>query len=453
MVPCSQAGAKISRYGRRGGCSLARGHESALHSRIVNFNSLFGSGIALGVVANLAAVVAASIAIGVIGRLIVRRIVSRIVRRTPYKWDELMYRRGIFSSAMRFVPPLLIFLSLPVVLADTPVLHEPLRRITTVWMIAVGIRILSAIGSFIDDLYRVESEEMARHRPIKGYVQLAKIFIYVVGMVLMVTTLIGVSPLGILGGLGALSAVLLLVFRDAILGFVSAVQLSANHMVSIGDWIEVPKYGADGPVIDITLQTIKVRNWDMTITSLPSYVLISDSFKNWRGIYEAGGRRIKRSINLDVRSVCFCTPEMIERFRRMPLIAEYMERKLTEIGRESTDEDMTVGRHLTNLGTFRAYALAYMNQHPGVQQNLIQMVRQLQPGPHGLPLEIYCFTRETAWIGHEAVQSDMFDHLLAVLPEFYLRAYQQPSGWDLRELSGFAGPPGRIQHPTESRRP
>ena len=402
----------------------------------MNIYSLLDSFIPAPV--TLIIVVAGAIAIGAIGRFIVRRIVARIVKRTPYHWDTLLYRRGIFSSVVRFVPPLLIYLSLPVILTAPEGAQLIIERVTLAWMIAVTAGMLSAFGSFIDDLYQAESREMARQRPITGYVQLAKIAIYVVGVVLIVTTLIGVSPVAILGGIGALSAVLLLVFRDAILGFVSAVQLSANNMVSIGDWIEVPKHGADGPVTDITLQTVKVRNWDETITSLPSYALISDSFKNWRGIKEAGGRRIKRSIYIDVRSIGFCTEEMVERFSRMPLIAEYMKQKLAEIEGTPGSSDMTVGRRLTNLGTFRAYALAYIKANPGVNQSLIQMVRQLQPGPYGVPLEVYCFTKETQWIGHEAVQSDMFDHFFAVLPQFYLRVYQQPSGWDLKEMSLLA---------------
>ncbi len=361
----------------------------------------------------LIGVVVVAMAIGAVARFVVRRVVSRIVKRTPYRWDTLLYGRGIFSSAARFLPPLLIYLSLPVIFTEPNGVQLVAERVSVGWMIAVAIRMLSSFGSFVDDMYRAESEEMARQRPITGYVQLAKIFIYVVGVVLIFTTLMGVSPVGILGGVGALSAVLLLVFRDAILGFVSAVQLSANNMVSIGDWIEVPKYGADGPVMDITLQTVKVRNWDQTITSLPSYALISDSFKNWRGIDEADGRRIKRSIYIDIRSISFCSQELIDRFRRMPLIADYMEQKLAKIASTSSSEgltpsaqgriaektaggqmldetDMTVGRHLTNLGTFRAYALAYMEANPGVQQSLIQMVRQLQPAP------MVCRSRFTA---------------------------------------------------------
>jgi len=276
----------------------------------------------------------------------------------------------------------------------------------------------------------------ARRRPIKGYLQLVKILAYVVGIVLMATTILGQSAAGILGGIGAMSAVLLLVFRDSILGVVASFQIGANDLVHLGDWIEMPNYGADGDVIDISLQTIKVQNWDKTISSIPIYALISDSFKNWRGMAESGGRRIKRSVSIDMRSVRFLTQEDIERFRRFSRLRSYLEAKLSEVESYNREHgidtaDSVSGRRLTNLGTFRAYVAAYLRDHPQIHNDMTFLVRHLPPGPTGIPVEIYVFSRDQAWANYEGIQADIFDHLLAVLPEFDLRVFQEPSGWDI----------------------
>ncbi|MFA7576744.1 MAG: mechanosensitive ion channel domain-containing protein, partial [Candidatus Muiribacteriota bacterium] len=245
--------------------------------------------------------------------------------------------------------------------------------------------------------------------------------------------------LGLLSGIGAMSAILMLVFKDSILGLAASFQLSANNMVNIGDWIEMPKYGADGDVIEITLQTIKVKNWDNTITTIPIYAMVSDSFKNWRGMSESGGRRIKRAINIDMISIKFATPEAIEKFSKMHYLKDYITAKKEEIDKYNKDNNIDTsspvnGRRITNIGTFRVYIKNYLAANPHIHKNLISMVRQLPPTEQGLPIEIYCFTNDTAWVNYEAIQADIFDHLLSVIEEFDLRVYQLPSGADIRLL-------------------
>jgi miniconductance mechanosensitive channel len=255
----------------------------------------------------------------------------------------------------------------------------------------------------------------------------------------MVSLLIGKSPLLLFSGLGAMTAVLLLVFKDPILGFVAGIQLSANNMLMVDDWLEMPKYGADGDVVDITLTTVKVRNWDRTITTIPTYALISDSFKNWRGMTESGGRRIKRAICIDTSSVHFLNDNELERLRKAQLLTHYIEDKLRDIDACNREQNIDPsfpanGRRLTNLGTFRAYLVAYLKNHKGIHQGMIQMVRQLDPTPNGLPIEVYAFCNDINWVAYEGIQADIFDHILAVVPEFGLRVHQTPTGYDLQQL-------------------
>ncbi|MFH1569821.1 MAG: mechanosensitive ion channel domain-containing protein, partial [Gemmatimonadota bacterium] len=250
--------------------------------------------------------------------------------------------------------------------------------------------------------------------------------------------LLGRSPWGLLSGVGAVMAVILLVFRDTLLSLVASVQIATNKLVKVGDWIEVPAFGADGDVIDIALHTVKVRNWDKTITTIPTYRLLDSSFKNWQGMFETGGRRIKRALYLDMNTVRFCDDAMLDRYERIELVREYVRERRREVeehnrARQVDTAEPVNGRRLTNLGTFRAYVVAYLKAHPKVHPDLTFLVRQLAPGEHGLPLEIYVFTSDTAWASYEGIQADIFDHLLASVPEFGLRVYQQPSGRDVAE--------------------
>ncbi len=281
---------------------------------------------------------------------------------------------------------------------------------------------------------------MAKHRPLKGFVQLIQIVVWVLGSVLAVAVLLDRSPLLLLSGFGAMTAILLLVFKDTILSLVASVQLTAQDMVRVGDWIEMPQFGADGDVVDVQLHTVKVQNWDKTITTIPTHRLITDSFKNWRGMSQAGARRIKRAIFIDVSSIRIQTQEEVDHFTRFALLKDYIETKENELAdynkglatEAGTDVNM---RRLTNVGMFRAYAYNYLKNHPKIHSGMTLIVRQLAPGPEGLPLEIYCFTNTTDWGLYEDIQSDIFDHLLAIVPEFGLRLFQKPAGSDLEYLA------------------
>jgi miniconductance mechanosensitive channel len=275
--------------------------------------------------------------------------------------------------------------------------------------------------------------------PLKGLLQTVKLIASLLTGILLVSLLMDKSPLLLLSGLGAISAVLLLVFKDPILGLVAGIQLSANNMLSVGDWLEMPKYGADGDVIDIALTTVKVRNWDKTITTVPTYALISDSFKNWRGMSEAGGRRIKRSVFLQMSSIEFLDEQTLTHLHKADLLAPYLESKLAQIKETNTSSktDMSIlinGRRLTNIGTFRQYLLSYLKSHENIREDMTLMVRQLQSTSVGLPMEIYAFTTTTVWSEYENIQADIFDHVLAILPEFNLQVHEAPTGNDLRLL-------------------
>jgi miniconductance mechanosensitive channel len=283
------------------------------------------------------------------------------------------------------------------------------------------------------------SYEIAKDRPIKGYLQVAKLFVFIVGGVLTVASALDRSPVVFLAGVGAMTAVLLLIFRDTILSLVASIQIASNDMVRIGDWIEMPKYGADGDVIDVALHTVKVQNWDKTITTIPTYKLIEDSFKNWRGMSESGGRRIKRSIFIDMTSVRFLSDEDVEHFASYELLARYVRDKreeLSEYNRDRADVLQNNARRMTNLGTFRRYLVEYLKQNPNIHapDEMTLLVRQLQPGPEGIPIQIYAFAKDVRWVQFEDIQSDVFDHVLAVLPKFGLRIFQNPTGNDFRQL-------------------
>ncbi|GGD57041.1 mechanosensitive ion channel protein MscS [Croceicoccus mobilis] len=294
---------------------------------------------------------------------------------------------------------------------------------------------ISGALNYVNEVYARRPE--AKNRPIKGYVQVLKIVIYCGAAILAIATLMERSPLLLLSGLGAMAAVLLLVFKDTILSLVASVQLSSNDMLRVGDWIEMPSMSADGDVIDIALHTVKVQNFDKTITTIPTYKLITESYRNWRGMKEAGGRRIKRAIHIDQSAIGFLSDAEDEKVRRFRLLGDYLDAKraeLAEWNEKSPGENPVNARRLTNIGTFRAYVAAYLKAHPHVREDMTMLVRQLEPEPEGLPLEIYCFTDTTDWNEYERIQADIFDHLIAILPEFGLALYQQPSGLDMRAV-------------------
>ena len=363
--------------------------------------------------------------------------VTRLVKKTKATWDDVVFDRKVMIYLSHLVAPIILYILLPLAISNAGLLTFILR-ICMIYIIAVFLKFISAL---LSALYHVYSErEQFRDRPLKGLLQTVQVILFFIGGIIIVSILIDKSPMVLLTGLGASAAVLMLVFNDSIMGFVSGIQLSANNMLKVGDWIEMPKYGADGTVIEVTLNTVKVRNWDNTITTIPPYALVSDSFQNWRGMQESGGRRIKRSIRIDMNSVKFCTPEMLAKYRKIRLLKDYIEeteKVVEEYNKEhGIDNSVLVnGRRQTNLGVFRAYLTNYLRSLPAVNQDLTCMVRQLQPTEQGIPLELYFFSSIKAWIPYEGVQADVFDHVLAIIPEFDLHVFQNPTGEDFRALS------------------
>lgn len=363
---------------------------------------------------------------------------QRLVKRSSNQIDDILLEQKLFRRVSYYAPALVIYKIAPWVISGYVGMAFFITRVMEAYMLMVTILV---IESFFNSIHHVYSTtEMSKSRPIKGFIQVAKIFVYAIGFIILLSWLLGQKPLALLGGLGALSAVLMLVFKDSILGFVAGIQLSANQMVQIGDWISMPKYDVDGSVIDISLTTVKIQNWDNTISMVPTYNLISDSVKNYRGMQESGARRIARSINLNMNSVKFCTPEMLERFERIHYIEDYVRRKEDELNSYNStnniDSSIVVnGRRQTNIGVFRVYVSEYIKNHPRIRKDLTILVRQMPLSELGLPIQIYCFTDTTVWIEYEQIQSDIFDHLLAILPYFDLQVFQNASGSDFNKLS------------------
>lgn len=376
-------------------------------------------------------IIALSIIANFVAKRIVLKIITHYIKSNKVTWDNYLLERKVFHKLSHIVPAIIIYLAA----ALFPDYQLWIIKGVAIYMIVVVLLVINAFLNALHDIYT--TFEISKARPIRGYIQVIKIITFTIGGILLISNLIGESPLILLSGLGALSAVILLIFKDSILGLVAGVQLTSNDMVRVGDWIEMPKYGADGDVIDISLNTVKVQNWDNTITTIPTYALISDSFKNWRGMQTSGGRRIKRSIFIDTSSIEICSPEMIEKFKKIHYLQDYIERKEAEIEQYNIDNniDRSVkvnGRAMTNIGVFRTYIQNYLDHHPSIHKGMTCMVRQLQSGETGLPLEIYAFTNVTDWGVYEGIQADIFDHILAIAAEFGLRVFQSPTGYDLK---------------------
>jgi miniconductance mechanosensitive channel len=374
-----------------------------------------------------------------ISRRIVADVVHRIFKRTRFTWDDVLQENKLFMRLTLIVPVLIIHVFIPLMLDGYPQVEAVAAGAVTIYFIIVAFLVLDALINSLHAIY--QTFRVSRDIPLKGFTQVLKIVLFCTGLIMVISVILDRSPIYLLSGLGAMTAVLMLIFKDPILGFVAGIQLISNRMLKHGDWIEMPRYNADGDVIDITLTTVKVRNWDKTITTIPTYALINDSFKNWRGMQESQGRRIKRSIYIDMNTITFCTPRMLERFATIRYISDYMQRKHKELEAYNAErgidkQDATNARRLTNIGTFRAYVHAYLQNHPMINTTMTFLVRQLAPTQHGLPLEIYVFCKDKTWANYEAVQSDIFDHLLAIAGEFDLKVYQYPSGTDILRLSG-----------------
>ncbi len=363
-------------------------------------------------------------------------VVHPIIRKTTIQWDDLLIENNVIVRFSHIVPAAIIHFFAPAIFDGTSEIIEMFSLIVNTYLIVITLFVIDGVLNFTRAVW--ERGPIGKRYPAKSFIQAAKLVINLIGLIFILSAILGKSPIVLFSGLGAVTAILLLIFKDAILGLVAGFQLSVNNMVMVGDWIEMPARGADGDVIDVSLTTVKVQNWDKTITTIPTYALISDSFKNWRGMSDSGGRRIKRALYVDMRTIQFADEEMLERFKRIRLLRPYLEKKLEEIQayNDGVGEELSElinGRRLTNVGTFRAYCLAYLRNHPKVHQEMTLLVRQLAPGSHGLPLEIYVFTNDTAWARYEDIQGDIFDHFLSVLPEFGLSAYQAPSGADLEK--------------------
>ncbi|WP_416307707.1 mechanosensitive ion channel family protein [Neptunicella sp. SCSIO 80796] len=365
-----------------------------------------------------------------IASFVIRNIVSRWVNHSRNNWDDELHKHGFFRRFSHMVPALVLYLCSPLLIEEEHLLLAILTKTALIYILLAAILAANAILNTISDVYN--ASHLARKAPITGFIQVVKLLLAIVAILLVVSNLLDKSPLLLLSGLGAVTAVLLLVFRDAILGFVAGIQIAANRMVTNGDWIEMSKYGADGNVLEVGLTTVKVQNWDNTITTIPTHALISESIRNWRGMQESQGRRIKRSIYIDIKSIRFCDTERLDKFKKVRYIKQYIQDKVDQVStynkdNDLTEEDLLNSRRLTNIGTFRAYMEHYLRQHPQINQDLTLMVRQLAPTELGVPLEVYCFSSNKNWIEYEGIQSDLFDHFLAMLPLFELRAYQRIS--------------------------
>lgn len=372
-------------------------------------------------------------------RLVLLQSFSSLARRSKTDWDDLLIEKKVFAALAHLAPIVFIFYCLPLIFEDYQSWHDGFVKINQLFLVFFSMTILFRILNVARVILgRVNS---FKDKPLDSYFQLLKIVVGIILGILMLSILANRSIMYFFGAFGAMTAVLLLVFKDTILGFIASIQLSANDMIRVGDWVQMDKYGADGDVIQINLTTVKVRNWDKTISTVPTYSFISDSFKNWRGMEETGARRIARAINIDQQSIKFCTPEMLERFKKIHILQGYVEEKEEEIRKYNEErkvdtEHVSNGRRLTNLGTFRAYLLRYLKNHPKIDQDLTILVRQLPPTENGLPLQIYAFCNDIAWSNYEAVQSDIFDHALAVIEQFDLKIFQSPSGSNFQNLTG-----------------
>lgn len=350
---------------------------------------------------------------------ICRRLIVPIVRRVTVKtrsvWDDYLLNDKILTYACRIVPPFVISESVPFAFSDSPVLLDLIEDLCWVYITVIAMKLCC---SLLSALYTISSEhEKLKNHSLKGFYQMVKLIVICIGVIIIISILIDKNPLTILTGLGAGTAILMLVFQDTIKGLVAGVQLTANDMLRPGDWICMPKYGADGTVLEVNLTTVKVQNWDKTITTVPPFALVNDSFQNWRGMFESNGRRVKRYLNIDMSTVRFCTKQELDVFSKEPWM-----------------KGVQVQESYVNLYLFRRYVESYLQNHPKVSKELTLMVRQLQPEAHGLPIELYFFSADTAWVNYESLQAEVFDHLLATLQHFGLRVFQLPSGYDIKRI-------------------
>ncbi len=357
-----------------------------------------------------------------IAKKYVVKFIHKIIVKTKSDWDDALVRTKFFEHLAHLVPPLIILYFSRFFPTH---IDSAVSQIAGFWISLVVIRALDKLLTSGLEIYN--KFEISKAKPIKGYIQLIKMVIYILGIIIALCILVGVSPLGVLSGVGAFTAVLMFIFKDTILSLVASIQIVANDLFKVGDWIEAENFGADGTVVDIALHAVKVQNWDKTIVTIPTYKFMDSSVKNWRGMTQSGGRRIKRSLYIDLNSIKMCSPELLEKLSKINLLKEYLDEKFKVV---DTSKEHTLNRRkLTNIGTFREYAKKYLENNPNIDsKNFTFLVRQLQPTSKGLPLEIYVFSNDNRWAEYEGIQADIFDHLIVALKEFELKLYQEPSG-------------------------
>lgn len=364
-------------------------------------------------------------------------IIQPLINKSGAQWDDQLAEHRVLIRFSHIVPAAIIQVFAPSLFQGYEQIIMISQVAVSTYLIIIALFVIDGVLNFARSIW--DQLPVGKRFPAKSFIQAAKLVINLVGCIFILSALLGKSPLVFFSGLGAVTAILLLIFKDAILGLVAGFQLSVNNMVMVGDWIEMPGPGADGEVVDVSLTTVKVQNWDKTITTIPTYSLISDSFKNWRGMSESGGRRIKRSLNIDLRTIQFADESLLKRFKGIRILSPYLEQKLSDIQQHNDDvgddlSELINGRRLTNVGTFRAYCLAYLRNHPKIHTSgMTLLVRQLAPNEKGLPIELYAFANDTAWANYEDIQGDIFDHLLSILSEFQLSAFQEPSGADVEK--------------------
>ncbi len=413
--------------------------------RLINWYTglLSGTGLSDGLLVFIenATIIVVTILLALLADFIVKRIIissiAALTKRTKNDWDDVFVKQKVFNRLAHLAPALIVYYALQYIF-EAEKLVEFLGNLTQTYMILVVLMVIDSVLNAMHEIYM--KLPVSQGRNIKGYIQVVKIIFYAMGIILIISVFSGETPKVLMAGVGAMAAVLMLIFKDTILGFVASIQLSANKMVNVGDWISMPKYNADGDVIDISLNTVKVQNWDKTIATIPTYALVSQSFNNWKGMEESGGRRIKRSINIDMNSVTFLDEAQIEKLGSFHLLKDYIDTKQKEIAEFNKSLNLekgtvTNGRKMTNLGTFRKYLEEYLQHHPMISNDMTFLIRHLQPTDKGLPVEIYVFSKDQAWANYEAIQADIFDHTLAVLPEFDLQVFQNPTGKDFQKLA------------------
>lgn len=373
--------------------------------------------------------------LSMIAFLITKRIIIhylyKVFKKTTFKWDDLLSDTKAFDNLAHIAPAILVVIMAPNIFADFELLLSIVIKLTNAYLIVVSMSVFFAVIKVFE--YNLSKHPAFKNKPLTSYFQLVRILLYIVTIILVFSVILNKSPLYFLSAFGAMTAILLLVFKDTILGLVASVQMSSNDMVRVGDWVEMPKFNADGDVIDINLNTVKVQNWDKTITTIPTYYFITDSFKNWRGMQQTGGRRIKRAIFVDVHSVKLIDPPMREKLKKYQLVTDYIETRQKEIEEynalHNVDTSVLInGRRMTNLGVYRKYIESYLRSHPKIKQDMTVMVRQLANENKGIPIEIYCFTDTTAWVEYEAIQADIFDHFYSTSTFFDIEIFQEPSG-------------------------